>query len=152
MLVGVISDTHGLLRPQAMDALRDANVIIHAGDIGKPDILEKLRDIAPVFAVKEMYTQDWAERLPDTQTVPVGVHKFCVLHDFSQLAIDPLQAGVAAIIFGHSHKPSIETRNGVIYLNPGSAGPRRFSLPICIARILVSGKRLEPSIVHLDAR
>jgi predicted phosphodiesterase len=84
--------------------------------------------------------------------VSVGVHKFHVLHDLSELSIDPVKAGIAAVIFGHSHKPSIEARDGVLYLNPGSAGPRRFTLPICIARVLISGKRIEPSIVHLNVR
>jgi uncharacterized protein len=153
MLVGILSDTHGLLRPAALDALRGSNLIIHAGDIGRADIVEELRGIAPVFAVRgNVDTQDWAGSLPDTQTVSVGVHKFHVLHDLSELSIDPVQAGMAAVIFGHSHKPSIETRDSVLYLNPGSAGPRRFTLPICIARVLVSGKRVEPSIVHLDVR
>jgi putative phosphoesterase len=153
MLVGILSDTHGLLRPAALDALRGSNLIIHAGDIGRADIVEKLRGIAPVFAVRgNVDTQDWAGSLPDMQTVSVGVHKFHVLHDLSELSIDPVQAGMAAVIFGHSHKPSIETRDSVLYLNPGSAGPRRFTLPICIARVLVSGKRVEPSIVHLDVR
>jgi uncharacterized protein len=153
MLVGILSDTHGLMRAEALDALHGSNLIIHAGDIGRVDILEQLRGIAPVFAVRgNIDTQDWADRLPDTQIVSVGVHKFHVLHDLSELSIDPVKAGIAAVIFGHSHKPSIEARDGVLYLNPGSAGPRRFTLPICIARVLISGKRIEPSIVHLNVR
>jgi uncharacterized protein len=151
MLVGIISDTHGLMRPQALDALRDSDVIIHAGDIGNPDVLEQLRGIAPVFAVRgNVDTQGWAERLPETQIVSVGADKFYVLHDLSQLSIDPVTAGIAAVVFGHSHKPSVETRDGVLYLNPGSAGPRRFKLPVSIARVVVSGTRIEPAIVHLN--
>ena len=153
MLVGIISDTHGLIRPQALDALCGSELIIHAGDVGRPDVLEQLRAIAPVFAVRgNVDTQDWADKLPDTQIVSVGAHKFYVLHDISQLSMDPVQAGIAAVIFGHSHKPSTETRDGVLYLNPGSAGPRRFNLPICLARVVVSNNRIEPSLVHLNVR
>jgi len=153
MLVGVISDTHGLMRVEALDALRGSDLIIHAGDIGRPDLLEQLRAIAPVFAVRgNVDKQDWADKLPDTQIVSVGAYKFYVLHDISQLSMDPVQAGIAAVIFGHSHKPSTETRDGVLYLNPGSAGPRRFNLPICLARVVVSNNRIEPSLVHLNVR
>ncbi len=152
MLVGIISDTHGLLRPEAIDALRDTELIIHAGDVGRRDILEKLREIAPVFAVKgNVDTQPWADNLPQSLTVPVGAHKFHVLHAISELAIDPRKAGIAAVIFGHSHEPSIERRAGVLYLNPGSAGPRRFRLPISLARVQVSDTRLAPEIVSLLA-
>jgi uncharacterized protein len=153
MLVGILSDTHGLMRPEALDALSGSNLIIHAGDVGAPEVLEKLRGIAPVFAVRgNVDTQAWADQLPNTQIVPVGVHKFYVLHNISDLAVDPVEAGVAAVVFGHSHKPSIETRNGVLYLNPGSAGPRRFKLPICVARVEVSDTRIEPAIIALDIR
>jgi putative phosphoesterase len=153
MLVGILSDTHGLMRPEGLDALSGSNLIIHAGDVGAPEVLEKLRGIAPVFAVRgNVDTQAWADQLPNTQIVPVGVHKFYVLHNISDLAVDPVEAGVAAVVFGHSHKPSIETRNGVLYLNPGSAGPRRFKLPICVARVEVSDTRIEPAIIALDIR
>ena len=153
MLVGILSDTHGLMRPEALDALSGSNIIIHAGDVGGPEILEKLRAIAPVFAVRgNVDTPAWADTLPNVQTVPVGMHNFYVLHNILELPIDPVEAGIAAVIFGHSHKPSIETRNGVVYLNPGSAGPRRFKLPICVARVEVSGARIEPTIVALNIR
>jgi putative phosphoesterase len=152
MLVGVISDTHGLMRPQALEALHGSNIIVHAGDVGAPDVLEALAAIAPVFAVRgNIDTQPWAERLPETASVQVAAHKCYVLHDVAQLAIDPVRAGFAAVIFGHSHKPLIERRNGILYLNPGSAGPRRFHLPICLARIVVSEQGLEPSLVRLSA-
>jgi uncharacterized protein len=151
MLVGIISDTHGLLRPEALAALRVTNLIIHAGDIGSSDILDKLGEIAPFFAVRgNIDRQAWADKLPETQTVSVGAHKFHVVHAISDLAIDPVKAGIAAVIFGHSHKPSIERRAGVLYLNPGSAGPRRFKLPISLARVQVSKSSLEPSIVSLN--
>src|SRR5919109_521848 len=120
MLIGILSDTHGLMRPQVLDALSGSHLIIHAGDVGAPDVLERLRVIAPVFVVRgNVDTAPWAARLPDTQIVPVGTHKFYVLHNIFDLAIDPTEAGIAAVVFGHSHKPSIETRNGVLYLNPG---------------------------------
>ncbi len=151
MLVGVISDTHGLMRPQALDALRASDIIIHAGDVGTPGVLDQLRAIAPVFAVRgNIDAQQWAESLPSTQSVSAGAHKCYVLHDISQLAVDPVRDRIAAVIFGHSHKPCVETRGGVLYLNPGSAGPRRFKLPICIARIRVAEERLEAAIVHLN--
>ncbi len=153
MLVGVLSDTHGLIRSEVLSALSGSDLIIHAGDIGKADVLEKLRAVAPVFAVRgNVDTGFWADELPHTQIVPVAAHRFFVLHDISQLATDPAEAGMAAVVFGHSHKPSIETRNGVLYLNPGSAGPQRFKLPICIARIGISATRFEPSLVVLDIR
>jgi putative phosphoesterase len=152
MLVGIISDTHGLLRPEAIAALRPTKLIIHAGDIGSPDILEKLRELAPLFAVRgNVDRQAWADNLPESQTVPVGAHKFHVVHAIAELAIDPVKAGIAAVIFGHSHEPSIERRAGVLYLNPGSAGPRRFKLPVCLARVQVTDMRLAPSIVSLLA-
>jgi putative phosphoesterase len=151
MRIGVISDTHGLMRPEASGALAASSLIIHAGDIGGPQVLEELRGIAPVFAVRgNVDTQPWAVALPDKQVVSVGPHRFYVLHDISQLAIDAVDAGFAAVIFGHSHKPSIEWRDHILYLNPGSAGPRRFRLPVCVARVEVVGKRIQPDIVRLD--
>jgi uncharacterized protein len=152
MLVGILSDTHGLMRPEALAALSGADIIIHAGDVGAPEVITKLELIAPTFAVKgNIDTQDWADDLPRTQLVSVGAHKFYVLHDISELEIDPAAAGIAAVIFGHSHKPSVETRYGVLYLNPGSAGPRRFKLPICVARVQVLGTRIEPTVIALQS-
>ena len=153
MLIGILSDTHGLLRREVLDALSGAELIIHAGDIGAPHVLESIRAIAPVFAVRgNVDTQAWARRLPAMLTVPVGKHKFYVLHNVLDLSTDPVAAGIAAVIFGHSHRPSIETRGGVLYLNPGSAGPRRFKLPVCIARVEIAGSRIEPTLVELDVR
>jgi putative phosphoesterase len=150
MLVGVISDTHGLLRPAALAALRPAAMVIHAGDIGKPAILEALRDIGPLSAVRgNIETQCWAAGLPEQTVVTAGNHKILVLHDVSQLTVDPVAAGLAAIVFGHSHKPSVEERAGVLYLNPGSAGPRRFRLPVTLAYLHVTPKSLRAEIIPL---
>jgi uncharacterized protein len=151
MLVGVISDTHGLLRPQAVSALRGSDLIIHAGDVGDATIIEELRGIAPTFVVRgNIDTQSWAAALPMTERVKVGELLLYVLHDISQLDLDPAAAGFAAVVFGHSHQPSIETRAGVLFLNPGSAGARRFKLPVTVARVSVSGQRLQPEIFELD--
>ncbi len=150
LLVGVISDTHGLLRPHALAALRGCDLIIHAGDVGKPELLADLRALAPTFAVRGNVDQgDWALRLPTTEIVDAGGSRFYVLHNIAELDRDPPGAGFAAVVYGHSHKPSIETREGVLYLNPGSAGPRRFDLPVTIARVRVSGRQLAPEIVEL---
>jgi putative phosphoesterase len=150
MLVGIISDTHGLLRLEAITALHGSDLIIHAGDVGKPEVIDHLRTIAPVFVIRgNVDTQPWAAKLPETTIVPVGPSSIFVLHDIAQLGIDPAAAGFAAVVFGHSHKPSIETRNDVLYINPGSAGPRRFRLPITVARIRISGLKIEPEIVEL---
>jgi uncharacterized protein len=149
-VVGIISDTHGLMRPQALAALRGAQLIIHAGDVGKPAVLEALRAIAPTYAVRgNVDTDDWAQALPLTQRIAVGASVFFVLHDIAQLDLDPAAAGFSAVVFGHSHMPLIETRQGVLFLNPGSAGPRRFKLPIALARVRVSGRELRPEIVEL---
>jgi len=151
VLVGVISDTHGLMRPEAIAALRGADLIIHAGDVGKPEVIDPLRAVAPLFLIRgNVDTQPWAAKLPETLIVEVGDLKFHVLHDIAQLDVEPVSAGFAAVVFGHSHRPSIETRSGVVYVNPGSAGPRRFRLPVSVARIRVSGQRIEPEIVDLN--
>lgn len=151
MLVGVISDTHGLVRPEALAALRGSELIIHAGDVGKPEAIDQLRAIAPTVVVRgNIDTQAWAACLPMTEVAEIGELLFWVLHDFSQLDLDPVAAGFAAVIFGHSHQPSIETRDGVLYLNPGSAGPRRFKLPVSLARVRVSGQKIRPEIVELN--
>jgi putative phosphoesterase len=150
IVVGVISDTHGLMRPQALDALRGSDLIIHAGDVGTPEILEPLRALAPLHVVRGNVDHGgWATRLPMTAQVEVADHLFYVLHNIDELDRDPTAAGFAAVIYGHSHKPSIETRDGVLWLNPGSAGPRRFGLPISLARITVAGAELRPELVTL---
>lgn len=152
MKVGVISDTHGLLRPEAFDALRGSELIVHAGDVGKPEVLERLRTIAPTVAVRgNVDAGAWADALPATEVVEAEQVHLYVLHDISELDLDPRAAGFTAVIYGHSHKPAAEMRDGVLYLNPGSAGPRRFSLPMTVARLQVDGARVTHEIVELRA-
>lgn len=152
MLIGVISDTHGLLRPEAVDALAGSDLIVHAGDVGAPDVLETLRGLAPVVAVRgNVDTAPWASALPATDVVDLGGRLLYVLHQIDHLDLDPVAAGVAAVVYGHSHRPSADVRRGVLYLNPGSAGPRRFRLPITLARLHVDGGALRPAFVDLEA-
>jgi putative phosphoesterase len=149
-IVGVISDTHGLIRPEALAALRGSDLIIHAGDVGRPGVIDALRAVAPTYAVRGNVDEgDWAADLPQSLRVEVGGLGFLVLHDLSELDRDPAAAGIAAVVFGHSHQPSVTTRDGILFLNPGSAGPRRFTLPVAVARVGVSGRRLHPQIVQL---
>ena len=148
--VGVISDTHGLLRPEALQALAGCDQIIHAGDTGAPGILEQLRAIAPVSAVRGNVDRGaWAEILPAAEWVSVGEASLYVLHDVHDLDLDPAAAGVQAVISGHSHQPSIRHERGVLYLNPGSAGPRRFRLPVTLALLEISGREITPRLVTL---
>lgn len=149
--VGVISDTHGLVRPEALRALEGCELLIHAGNVGKPEVLETLAALAPVHAVRGNVDKWAVHRLPATAVVEVGPHALYVLHDVHELDLDPAAAGFAAVIAGHSHQPRIERREGVLYLNPGSAGPRRFKLPIALARIGVSAAELEAQIIDLSA-
>jgi putative phosphoesterase len=133
--VGLISDTHGLLRPEAIAFLQESGFIIHGGDIGSADIVEHLRTLAPVSAVRGNNDEGaWAESLPETEVLQVGEHFVYVLHDLAELDIDPGAAGFRIVISGHSHRPRIEEREGVLYVNPGSAGPRRFKLPVQVSR------------------
>ena len=133
--VGVISDTHGLLRPEALEGLQGSDLIIHAGDVGKPEVLTALRELAPVHAVRGNVDRgDWAEALLLTDVVKVEGVLLYVLHDVGKFDLDPQAAGFSAVIFGHSHKPSQEIKNGVLFLNPGAAGPKRFKLPVSLAR------------------
>jgi putative phosphoesterase len=138
------------MRPEALAALRGSKLIMHAGDVGKAEVIDELGRIAPTFAVRgNIDTEAWAASLPVTETVAVGQSRFYMLHELSRLDIDPAGAGFAAVVYGHSHRPSIETRSGVLYLNPGSAGPRRFKLPVTVARIRVSERRIRPEIIDL---
>ena len=149
--IGIISDTHGLLRPEAEQALAGVAHIIHAGDIGRADILVGLRRIAPVTAIRgNIDTGDWAKDYPDTQTVRLGERSFHVLHDLGELQIDPEACGIDVVVSGHSHRPRVETIDGVLYLNPGSAGPRRFKLPITLATLELSASVLWPVIHDLS--
>ena len=134
--IGLISDTHGLLRAEALDALRGSDLIIHAGDVGDPEILEALRRIAPVVAVRgNVDTSAWAKSLPETAVAEAGAVHIYVLHDSNALDLDAKAAGFHIVVSGHSHKPGRSERNGVVYINPGSAGPRRFTLPITLVRL-----------------
>ncbi|HEY8716510.1 MAG TPA: metallophosphoesterase family protein [Candidatus Acidoferrum sp.] len=136
MIVGLISDTHGLLRDTALRALQGSELIIHAGDVGKGTILEQLEKIAPIVAVRgNIDTEEWALWLPVTTVAQAGEKKIYVLHDVNTLQINPRAVGYAMVVSGHSHKPGQSTQDGVLYVNPGSAGPRRFRLPICVARL-----------------
>jgi putative phosphoesterase len=150
VIVGVISDTHGLIRPQAVAALRGSDLILHAGDVGTLDVLEALRAIAPTTAIRgNVDTAIWATALPATDVVSVGGLEIYMLHDRAALDLDPHAAGFAAVIYGHTHRPGAEIRDGVLYLNPGSAGPRRFSLPVTVARLTLTDGRLSHEIVDL---
>ena len=136
MRVGIISDTHGLLRPEAERALDGVDAIVHAGDVGRLEVLEKLKQIAPVFAVRgNVDTDDWAKDLPLTRVVELGGVTFYVLHDLHELDLKPEAAGFDFVVRGHSHKPEESVRNGVRYVNPGSAGPKRFRLPVTLATV-----------------
>jgi uncharacterized protein len=149
--LGVISDTHGLLRPEAVAALQGVERIVHAGDIGGPEVLTALARIAPVSAVRGNNDRDaWAKAIPETDVVEVGDVSLYVLHDLHELDLDPRAAGFAAVIAGHSHQPKLEERDGVLFLNPGSAGPRRFKLPISLARLTVTGPRVRAELVTLE--
>jgi uncharacterized protein len=146
--IGIVSDTHGLLRPEAEQGLAGVAHIIHAGDIGNADVLAMLRRIAPVTAVRgNIDTGDWAKGYPDTQVVRLGERSFYVLHDLQELQIDPAVCRIDVVVSGHSHRPRIQTIDGVLYLNPGSAGPRRFTLPITLATLELTASGLRP-VVH----
>ncbi|MBK3759867.1 metallophosphoesterase family protein [Stutzerimonas frequens] len=151
MRIGLISDTHGLLRPEAVAALQGCAQIIHAGDIGKPQVLDGLRAIAPLEAIRgNIDTADWAQVLPERLDLRIGGLTLHVLHDLKQLDIDPLAAGVDVVIAGHSHKPKVERRDGVLYVNPGSAGPRRFSLPISLALLELNDDQAQVELISLS--
>jgi putative phosphoesterase len=147
--VGLISDTHGLLRPEARAFAAGCDYIIHGGDIGSAAILEELSALAPLIAVKgNNDLQAWAAHLPQTETIRVGGVFIYVIHDISQLDIEPRAAGVQVVVSGHSHKPLIEFRDGILYVNPGSCGPRRFNLPLSVGEILVAGTKVKARTVE----
>jgi putative phosphoesterase len=149
-VVGVISDTHGLVRPEALAALRGVDAIVHAGDVGDPAVLAALRALAPVTAVRGNNDRGaWARDVPQTAVVEVGDACLYVLHDLQSLDLEPRAAGFAAVIAGHSHRPLLEVRGGVLYVNPGSAGPRRFKLPVTLARLHIDGGQVEAELVTL---
>lgn len=148
MRVGLISDTHGLMRPEALDALQGSSHIIHAGDVGRPEILDALRAIAPLTVIRgNVDVSDWAQALPETEMVTIEGVCLYVLHNLSDLDLDPAAAGIRVVISGHTHKPKIEERGGVIYINPGAAGARRFTLPVTVGSLSLSADgMIEPRI------
>jgi putative phosphoesterase len=149
--IGIISDTHGLLRPEAVAALRGVEHIVHAGDIGSADVLRALAEVAPVTAVRGNNDRGpWARRLPLTDVLEFGGLSLYVLHDLKTLDLDPRAAGFAAVVSGHSHQPRLERRDGILYLNPGSAGPRRFRLPISLGRLAIREGHFTGRLVHLE--
>ena len=149
--IGLISDTHGLLRPQAVEALRGSELILHAGDVGKPEILAALRELAPVIAVRgNVDKSEWARTLPETAVAEAGKILLYVLHDVHALDLNPAAAGFHVVVSGHSHKPGKFERDGVLYINPGSAGPRRFQLPVTEARLNLGGTPFEVEFVELE--
>jgi hypothetical protein len=152
MRIGVISDTHGLLRSEAVEQLAGADHIIHAGDIGGPEVIGDLRKLAPTTVIRGNVDKGaWAADYPDTEMVRLGGRWIYVLHNLDELDLDPVAAGIAVVISGHSHQPKIQTIDGVLYLNPGSAGPRRFTLPIALATLDVTGDALRPCIHDLTS-
>ena len=149
-MIGIISDTHGLVRLEVIEALTGAELIIHAGDIGNVDVLKTLERVAPVVAVRGNNDHgSWAERIPLTNVVEHRSYFLYVLHELDHLDLDPVASEMAAVIYGHSHRASAEMRRGVLYLNPGSAGPRRFTLPIAVARLHMTDTGLTPEIIEI---
>ena len=150
MRIGVISDTHGLLRPEALAALQGCERIIHAGDIGKPQVLDELRELAPLEAIRgNVDSGDWAASMPDSLDLRLGGLRIHVTHDVKTMGVDPLVEGIDVVIAGHSHQPKIEETNGVLYLNPGSAGRRRFKLPISLALLDIEDGQARVQLVTL---
>ena len=149
--LGVISDTHGLLRPEAVKALCGSDRILHAGDVGAPEILEALAQIAPVTAVRgNVDTAPWARILPETEIIEAGGVSIYILHDRGQLDLKPEAAGFRVVVYGHSHQPKMEEKNGVLYFNPGSAGPRRFRLPVSVGRLTIVAGKVRAQLVELE--
>ena len=149
--VGVISDTHGLLRPEALAFLRGSDFIVHAGDIGEPEVIKALRALAPVTVVRGNNDKGaWADAIAETEVLQVGEVFIYVLHNLAELDLDPVAAGFQIVVSGHSHHPLVERRDGVLYVNPGSAGPRRFKLPIAVAELQIAGRSVDARIVQLE--
>ena len=148
--IGLISDTHGLLRPEAVEALRGSELILHAGDVGKPEILDELRKLAPVVAIRgNVDTAPWTSKLQETELVETQAATFYLIHNVNELDLNPAAAGIHIVLFGHSHQPAQYEKNGVLYINPGSAGPRRFNLPISLARLNLAAKPWSVDFVTL---
>ena len=153
MRIGVISDTHGLLRPEALAALRGSEHILHAGDVGDAAILDQLRTIAPVTAIRgNVDVAGACARLPETELVQLAGRNIFMLHDRHALDLDPVAAGIAVVVSGHSHHPAIQWHKGVLYFNPGSAGPRRFSLPVSVGWLTITESAIEPRLQEIVRR
>jgi putative phosphoesterase len=151
--IGLISDTHGLLRPEALAFLRGSDRIVHGGDIGQASVLEQLGSIAPVTAVRGNNDRDaWAEAIPETDVLEVGEVRIYVIHDIARLDLDPAAAGFQVVVSGHSHKPQVHTRDGVLYVNPGSSGPRRFKLPIAAGELMIDGRTVQGRWTELQIK
>ena len=151
VILGVISDTHGLLRPEAVEALRGSDRILHAGDVGTREIVEALTQIAPVTAIRgNVDTDAWARALPKTEFVEAGGVSIYILHDLGHLDLKLGAAGFRVVVYGHSHQPKIEEKNGVLYFNPGSAGPRRFHLPVSVGRLMIEAGKVRAELVELE--
>jgi putative phosphoesterase len=149
--VGLISDTHGLLRPEAVAFLRGSDFIVHAGDVGDAEIVARLEQLAPVTAVRGNNDKGaWAESIAETEVLRIDDVSIYVLHDIAELDLDPVAAGFQVVMFGHSHRPSSDTRDGVLYVNPGSAGPRRFKLPISVGELQIVDRSVKARLVELD--
>ena len=148
--IGIISDTHDVLRPEAVKALEGSEIIIHAGDIGGPEILDRLKILAPVYAVRgNMDGSSGGDSLPVTDIIEISGKLLYVLHNIAEIDLDPVAAGLAVVISGHSHRPHIAHKNGVLFINPGSAGPRRFSLPVTVASLKIVGDSINCDIIEL---
>ncbi len=151
MLIGVISDTHGLLRPEALRALRGADRILHAGDVGNPEILDSLYKLGPVTAVRGNVDRGaWAAALAETEVVEIAGISIYMLHDIGKLGLQPQAAGFRVVVYGHSHHPKVEEKNGVLYFNPGSAGPRRFHLPVSVGKLAIEDGKVCGELIELD--
>jgi hypothetical protein len=150
MIVGVISDTHGRLRKEAVDALLGVDRILHAGDVGDPSILEELAKIAPVTAVRgNVDIEEWAQGIPETELIEIAGVSVYMLHDLGQLDLKPEAAGIQVVVYGHSHRPKIEMKKNVLYFNPGSAGPRRFELPVSVGKLHIGDGRIRGELIEL---
>lgn len=150
LIVGVVADTHGLVRPEAIEALRGSDVILHAGDIGGNHVLKELGEIAPVIPVRGNVDGGWARLLPERRRLDLGGVPVLVLHDRALLGLEPSEEGLGAVVFGHSHQPLAEKRKGVLWFNPGSAGPRRFRLPVSVGRLVIEDGRVRTRLLALD--
>jgi uncharacterized protein len=149
-IIGLISDTHGVIRPQALEALRDVELIIHAGDIGKPEVIDALKAVAPVVAIRgNNDTGAWAKPLPETRSVQSGAVRLFVIHNVQEFSCGRAGRRFQVVISGHSHKPSVATRDGILFVNPGSAGPRRFKLPIAVGKLFIQNQKVNVELIEL---